>query len=67
MNILQKSNKHYVSNIDRFLAEFDRKHSPSAVQQAEINKYQRIYRLRDKITAAKKSLVEDRWKEFEED
>lgn len=42
-------NKNYVSEIDRKLAEFDRTHQPSAAQQVEIDKYQRIYQLRDQV------------------
>ena len=38
----------YVSNIDKFSAEWDATHPATASQQAEIKKYQRIYALRDK-------------------
>ncbi len=38
----------YVSEMDSFLQEFDKKHpKPSASQEKEIVKYRRIYRLRD--------------------
>lgn len=43
----KKINKSYISEIDQFLTEFDRTHSLSASQQAEITKYKRIYHLRD--------------------
>ena len=43
-------NKHYTSTIDKVLAKFNATHSPSASQQAEIEKYQRIHRLRDEAT-----------------
>lgn len=39
--------KAYVSPYDKFLAEFDATHKPSASQQAEINKARRIAFLRD--------------------
>jgi len=42
-----KTLKHFVSKIDKRLAEFDHTHRLSASQQAEIKKYQQIYRLRD--------------------
>lgn len=42
-----KINKAYISPIDKALAEFDRTHPRSLAQQAEIKKYERIYRLRD--------------------
>lgn len=45
---MQKTNKHYVSAIDIKLAEFDAINPKSGSQQAEIAKYKRIYRLRDK-------------------
>ena len=39
---------HYVSEIDQFMQEFDKKHpEPSKSQQREIEKHQRIFRLRD--------------------
>jgi hypothetical protein len=51
---MQKINKHYVSHIDIKLAEFDAINPKSASQQAEIKKYQRIGRLRDKKTPFRK-------------
>lgn len=42
-----KVDKHFVSSIDKFLAEFDRTHPKSSPQKAEIKKYERIYQLRD--------------------
>lgn len=39
--------KHFVSEIDKKMAEFDKTHEKSSTQLAEIKKYQRIYRLRD--------------------
>ncbi len=38
---------HYISSIDQFLLKFDQSHPPSASQQAEIEKYQKINLLRD--------------------
>lgn len=42
-----KTDKHYVSEIDKRLAEFDQTHPKSPSQQAEIDKHERVYRLRD--------------------
>ncbi len=50
---MQKTNKNYVSPIDIKLAEFDAINPRSASQQAEINKYKRINRLRDKKSPPK--------------
>ncbi len=47
---MRKIDKHYVSDIDKKLAEFDATHERSCSQQAEYDKYQRIYRLRDSET-----------------
>ena len=44
---MREIDKHYVSEIDKKLAEFDATHPKSRAQQAEHDKYQRIYRLRD--------------------
>ncbi len=37
----------YLSEIDQFLLHFDATHKPSASQQKEIEKYRRLYQLRD--------------------
>lgn len=50
--MFRKKLKRFVSNIDLFLLEFDRTHSKSEAQLAEIQKYNRIYALRDKAVAA---------------
>ena len=44
---MKKIDKQYVSEIDKKLAGFDATHPKSAAQQAEYDKYQRIYHLRD--------------------
>jgi len=44
---MNKIDKHFVSEIDKKMAEFDASHPKSASQQAEMNKYQRIYQQRD--------------------
>lgn len=44
---MNKIDKHFVSEIDKKLAEFDSTHTRSASQQAEYEKYQRIYLKRD--------------------
>jgi len=47
---MKKTDKHYVSEIDNELAEFDQSHPKSASQQAEIDKYKRVHELRDNPT-----------------
>lgn len=49
--MLRKKSRHYISDIDIFLQEFDKTHPKSESQLAEIQKYQRIYALRDKSIA----------------
>lgn len=44
----------FVSNIDKALAKFNSTHQFSPAQQAEHDKYQRIYQLRDHATEQKK-------------
>lgn len=44
---MSKIDKHFTSEIDKKLAEFDSTHIASPAQQAEFNKHQRIYQLRD--------------------
>lgn len=44
---MKKVNKHFVSDIDRQLAAFDQTQSLSDSQKAEIEKYNRIFELRD--------------------
>lgn len=52
--ILPKLDKSYVSEIDQFLAAFEKKIlEPSASQQEEIAKYQRIAKLRDEKSQQK--------------
>lgn len=57
---MRKIDKHYVSEIDKKLAEFDATHAKSPAQQAEFNKYQSIYRKRDVPTDC--TVTEDLWK-----
>ena len=46
-----KIQRNYVSEVDQFLKNFDEAHpAPSASQLKEINKYKRIYALRDSET-----------------
>ncbi len=52
----------FVSDIDKFLTNFDQQHAKTASQQAEIDKYQRISKLRDDAGAGKKD--ETVWEEF---
>jgi hypothetical protein len=44
---MSKIDKHFVSEIDKKMAEFNETHPRSAEQQAEYDKYQRIYMMRD--------------------
>lgn len=37
----------YVSPLDQFLQRFDASHLPTAVQKKEIEKYRRLFALRD--------------------
>lgn len=58
---MKKIDKHFVSEIDQKLKAFDDTHEKSAAQQAEYDKYQRIYRLRDVTSVApvKKEILWD--------
>jgi len=57
----KKIDKAFVSNIDIRLAEFRAKHSPTKAQQAEINKYKKIYELRDNPNAKHPHTDDDIW------
>lgn len=48
----QKVDKNYVSEVDLRLAELSKNLPKSNSQQAEIKKYERIYRLRDNPAAS---------------
>lgn len=50
MALDKKVYKNYVSPIDQRIEEFDRSEPLSASQRAEIEKYKRIYALREKPT-----------------
>lgn len=61
MNIF-KVTKGYVSEIDLFLADFDKAHpKKSASQKAEITKFARIGKLRDQAHQEEKDEI---WKDF---
>lgn len=47
MSSKSRIDKHFVSEIDQFLTEFDKTHPKSASQLAEIKKYDRLDQLRD--------------------
>lgn len=47
---MSKIDKHFVSGIDKTLAQFDIAHAKSPAQQMEYDQYQRIYQLRDTPT-----------------
>jgi hypothetical protein len=57
----QRVEKNYISEIDKRMVKFDRTHSKTASQQAEIKKYQRIFRLRDNPTLEEEK--KDIWSE----
>lgn len=47
---MKRTDKHYISEIDKRLAEFDQSHPKTPSQKTEIDKYKRIYELRDNPT-----------------
>ncbi len=63
---MKKVDKHYVSDIDRQLREFDAKHPPADSQQAEIAKYQRIHKLRDQANLKHANDEEPLWADFQD-
>lgn len=52
---LDKINKDYVSDIDKFLTEFDGQHEKSESQKEEIKKHEHIAKLRDHSDSDKTS------------
>lgn len=63
--MFKKRFKNYVSPIDQFLARFDQTHKLSRSQQAEIDKYKRIEKLRDHASKeAEPKSSEDFWVDF---
>lgn len=58
----QHIDKAYVSEHDLFLNQFDKKHpQPSLSQQKEIDKYKKIYALRDGQQSPKKGSLLERF------
>lgn len=55
MSKKQPIDKEFISSIDVALAKFNQRHPRSPAQQAEIDKYKRIYQLRDHAISLKKS------------
>lgn len=56
--------RNFVSEIDKFLQQFDKDHPElSKAQQKEVNKYRRIYRLRD-TSERSKPAVNKLWEGF---
>jgi hypothetical protein len=51
--------RQFVSKIDRALEEFNHSHPLSKAQQEEVDKYRRIYRLRDQKTAHTEEQADD--------
>jgi hypothetical protein len=58
---MMKIDKHFVSEIDKKIAEFNATHPKSPEQQAEFDKYQRIYQMRNTPTDSCTD-EEDLWK-----
>lgn len=48
-------NKSYVSPYDKFMFEFDQTHELSESQIKEINKHQRIFKMRDEAQTAEET------------
>ena len=44
---MKKINRHFVSDIDRAMAQFNQTHEQSPSQRFEQDKYRRIHQLRD--------------------
>lgn len=59
---MKKIDKHYVSEIDKKMAEFNAAHPLSAEQKAEHDKYKHIDQLRDNSSAVVRTDKEDLWK-----
>lgn len=57
-----KVQKDFVSDIDKFLMQFDATHSKSASQVQEIKKHQRIFLLRDDPNAPREQ--SEIWEDF---
>lgn len=58
-----KVDKHYVSDIDQFLVEFNKQNPKlSTSQQEEVKKFTRIFRLRDNHEASEEAHME--WEGF---
>lgn len=63
MSVNNKILRDYVSEIDQFLANFDKEHPKLSKSQAkEVEKYERIYFLRD--TENRPESPKKLWKEF---
>ncbi|MDX1901587.1 MAG: CBU_0585 family protein [Gammaproteobacteria bacterium] len=62
---MTKKLKSYVSEIDRLLQRFDEAHpDKSAAQQAEIDKFQRVQRLRDEAISNDAPPPHSFWESF---
>lgn len=64
--LFAKCDKQFISDIDRFLAEFDAKNPQrSESQQREITKFSRIFQWRDMLTEKSASEMQDEvWEGF---
>ena len=58
---MQKVDKQFVSEIDKKLAKFDKTQPKSQAQLDEIEKYQKIYQLRDNANLQETPAKEDIW------
>ena len=59
-----KSNKKFVSDADHYLQAFNREHSKTPSQLAEIGKYEDVFLKRDVKVAEKHSEDNSIWEDF---
>ncbi|MDF1796115.1 MAG: hypothetical protein P1U63_06215 [Coxiellaceae bacterium] len=57
----QKTDKHYVSPADKFLAKFNATHANTASQQAEVDKYNKLDETRDNPEAPESTTDDSLW------
>jgi S-adenosylmethionine:tRNA-ribosyltransferase-isomerase (queuine synthetase) len=58
---MNKRDKHFVSEIDKKMIQFNATHEKSAAQQTEFNKYQVIYAKRDTVIAQPTATQDTLW------
>ncbi len=57
----QKTDKHYVSPADKFLAKFNATHANTDSQQAEVDKYNKLNETRDNPEAEESQPKDSLW------